>query len=147
MLAVLTEFYFIHLQRDFFARWAETFPGQASLNVPHQDKSPQPTISDITTLVNGKSNVDMLCLTSFSLSSQCWPRTWTSPPKNGYKTTLEERRQVPAKLSVKDCSLLDSRSLCRHVTPLPTGEEEQTTHNPVTLEDKECDVTLPNCLA
>ena len=65
-------------------------------------------------------------------------------------------RAMWPKLSVKDCSLLDSRSLCRHVTPLPTGEEErcettqgmaveeQTTHNLVALEDKECDVTLPN---
>ena len=34
----------------------------------------------------------MLCSTSFSLSPQCWPRTWTIPPKNHFKTTLEERK-------------------------------------------------------
>ena len=51
----------------------------------------------------------MLCSTSFSLSRQCWPRTWTIPPKNHFKTTLEERKTcigvVSPKLSVRDCSL------------------------------------------
>ena len=63
------------------------------------------------------------------------------------------------KLSVTDCSLLDSRSLYRHVNA-PShrrgGALRDDTRNgcggtdypyPVTLEDKECDVTLPNCLA
>ena len=28
----------------------------------------------------------------FPCPFQCWPRTWTSPPQNHYKTTLEERK-------------------------------------------------------
>ena len=62
------------------------------------------------TWVNWRNNVHMLCSTSFSLSPQCWPRTWTIPPKNHFKTTLEERktciRAVWPKLRVRDCSLL-----------------------------------------
>ena len=43
----------------------------------------------------------------FPCPFQCWPRTWTIPPINHYKTTLEERktgiRAVWPKLSVLDC--------------------------------------------
>ena len=57
-----------------------------------------------------KLQSEMLYLTSFPLSPQCWPRTWTSPPKNHFKTTLEETktgvRALWSKLSVIDCSLL-----------------------------------------
>ena len=49
------------------------------------------TIYDIRTWVNWRNNVDRLCSTSFFLSPQCWPRTWTIPPKNHYKTTSEKR--------------------------------------------------------
>ena len=49
----------------------------------------------------------MLCSTSFSFSPQCWPRTWTIPPKSHYKTTLEERQTgigaAWPKLSFTDC--------------------------------------------
>ena len=38
------------------------------------------------------NNVDMLYSTSFSLSLQCWPQTWTIPPKNHFKTILQEKK-------------------------------------------------------
>ena len=60
-----------------------------------------------STWINWRNNVDMLCATSFFLSPHCWPRTWTIPPKNHHKTTLDERktgiRAVWPKLSVTDC--------------------------------------------
>ena len=65
-------------------------------------------LQSVTLKFGSINNVDTLCSISFSLSSQCWPRPWTIPPKNHYKTTSEGRktgiRAVRPKLNVLDCN-------------------------------------------
>ena len=121
----------------------------------------EPITCDIRTWVNRRNNVDMLCLTSFSLSSMLASNLDKSTEKRFQNNIGRQKagtRAMWPKLSVTDCSLRDSRSLYLHVNA-PShrrgGALRDDTRNgcggadypyPVTLEDKECDVTLPNCL-
>ena len=74
------------------------------------------TICYIRTWVNWRNITLTCCLRPpFPCPFQYWPRSWTIPLKNHYKTTLEERktgiRAVWPKLSVLDCSLSHRCSL------------------------------------
>ena len=74
----------------------------------------EPITCDIRTWVNRRNNFDMLCLTSFSLSSMLASNLDKSTEKRFQNNIGRQKagtRAMWPKLSVTDCSLLDSRSL------------------------------------
>ena len=53
---------------------------------------PEHTIHEIRTFKIEGITVTCCSWLPFPCAFQCWPRTWTIPPKNHYKITLEERK-------------------------------------------------------
>ena len=50
-----------------------------------------------------RNTVDMLCSTSFSISLQCWPQTWTIPPKNHFQNNIGREKDMSSEQCDPSC--------------------------------------------
>ena len=82
--------------------------GACPLPPPHPRKK-EWNLQSVTLELGSIEGITFTCCARppFPCPFQCWPWTWTIPPKNHYKTTLEERkagtRAEWPKLSALDC--------------------------------------------